>query len=241
MSEVERLKAHVINAVYKADNKTSKAKPKRINTEIKGFSSTRIRHLLNNLCSLENCNYLDVGSYRGSTVISAVWDNDATGYAVDTFNFDMLSSETTFHPQVKKALEDLLTVFNIQNKVNIIVKDIAKINKKDLNEQLMDVVYYDSSLNAKDIQSAVKNILPNTKIYSILVFANTQNSEALAVFEKAIIANLATIHYSLELKSRVIGDSNTWWNGVKIFVVERKRLAEEVIAKQKELKNENSR
>ena len=48
---------------------------------IEGFSSDRVRHFLNNLCSYEDTKYLEVGVYKGSTFCAAIQNNDVTAYS----------------------------------------------------------------------------------------------------------------------------------------------------------------
>ena len=45
---------------------------------IKGFSSDKVRRLLNWLCKPEGTNYLEIGTHRGSTLIPALYGNDHT-------------------------------------------------------------------------------------------------------------------------------------------------------------------
>ena len=45
---------------------------------LNGMSSPKVRHFLNNLCEHPDTRYLEVGSWRGSTIISALYDNHLT-------------------------------------------------------------------------------------------------------------------------------------------------------------------
>lgn len=58
---------------------------------LNGPSSCKIRHLLNNLCSEPSTNYLEFGTWRGHTFISAIYGNEQhvkTAIAVDEFKDD---------------------------------------------------------------------------------------------------------------------------------------------------------
>ena len=46
--------------------------------KLEGMSSPKVRHLLNNLCALPGARYLEIGSYKGSTWISALYNNSST-------------------------------------------------------------------------------------------------------------------------------------------------------------------
>lgn len=43
--------------------------------KIHGMSSPKVRHLVNNLCAFDGCSYLEVGSWKGSTLCSALSGN----------------------------------------------------------------------------------------------------------------------------------------------------------------------
>ena len=75
---------HVLSSIEKA-----KAHSSRLTEEVltlDGMSSPKVRHFLNNLCSLPNATYLEVGCYRGSTWLASLFNNQDTmhfAYAVD--------------------------------------------------------------------------------------------------------------------------------------------------------------
>lgn len=53
---------------------------------LNGMSSPKIRRFLNNLCSHGLCNYLEVGTWSGSTLVPALFQNDCHGVAIDNFS-----------------------------------------------------------------------------------------------------------------------------------------------------------
>ena len=56
--------------------------------QIEGMSSTKIRHLLSNLCLFPHTRYLEIGTWKGSTFIAALCNNQATiEYAIGIDNW----------------------------------------------------------------------------------------------------------------------------------------------------------
>jgi hypothetical protein len=53
---------------------------------VPGYSSPRVRHLLNNLCRFPACRYLEVGSWQGATILSASYRNPGGFLAIDNFS-----------------------------------------------------------------------------------------------------------------------------------------------------------
>lgn len=83
-STVENLKAIIEESIAKAERGESKLTPEIYN--LRGFSTPKIRHLLNNLCSYGNCRYLEIGVWAGSTLLPALWKNGARSQAIDNYS-----------------------------------------------------------------------------------------------------------------------------------------------------------
>ena len=73
-------------------NMADKEKGKPTDVErnrIHGLSTIRTRCLISNLCAKTNTNYLEIGVYKGSTIIAAMFDNLSTKVVgVDHFKYD---------------------------------------------------------------------------------------------------------------------------------------------------------
>lgn len=52
---------HIQTSILRGSKKYSKLIDKPEILELQGMSSRKIRHLLNNICDFEKCNYLEVG------------------------------------------------------------------------------------------------------------------------------------------------------------------------------------
>lgn len=53
---------------------------------LEGLSSPTVRHFMNNVCRFATANYLEVGTWKGSTLISASYGNPGSFTAVDDFS-----------------------------------------------------------------------------------------------------------------------------------------------------------
>ena len=91
-------------AIYNAERLDSNINIERL-IKIRGFNSERVRHLLNNLCKLQDTVYLDIGCYRGLSIVSALWGNKATGYAVDTFTHNYLEAKP-------ESIDNIIPIIN---------------------------------------------------------------------------------------------------------------------------------
>lgn len=81
---LEELKAHIEDSLSKADAGKSGISEEIIRME--GYSGSKTRHLYNNLCSLPGAAYLEVGAWKGSSFVSAIFGNSAKAVAVDNWS-----------------------------------------------------------------------------------------------------------------------------------------------------------
>jgi protein O-GlcNAc transferase len=76
---------HVDTSIRLADAHQSRLD--RAAFQAKGFTSPKIRHLLNNLGGLDGLNYLEVGVHRGATFIAANYGNSlSSAVAIDNWS-----------------------------------------------------------------------------------------------------------------------------------------------------------
>lgn len=196
---------------------------------VEGMSSTKSRHLLNNLCAFPEVVYFEIGSWKGSTIISASFKNEGKFYALDSFKKRFKQKESpavTFYANQKKFEEDCdYTFFEgdswefdkslIEEKVNIYFYDGD--HTPEGTEQAF--TYYDEILadtfilvmddwNRGHIRKATKKALGK---YEVL-------------FEKEFFTpgGKNDPHGKDGLGSMVGRSVDTWWNGLYLAVVKKK-------------------
>lgn len=68
------------------------------------MTSPRSRHFLNNICSLSGCRYLEIGTHRGASLISALYNNKISyAYSIDNFS-EFGNVETELHHNIQKYI-----------------------------------------------------------------------------------------------------------------------------------------
>lgn len=83
-----------------------------------GMSGRNMRHFLNNLCSNEETNYLEIGVHTGSTFCSALYGNRVRAVAIDNFSeFNTVNVGDENYP-TDKAFHDNLNMVIGENRVN---------------------------------------------------------------------------------------------------------------------------
>lgn len=74
---------NIEQCIADAEAHKSKLTEEYIST-LEGLSSPKVWHLLNNLCSGVN-SYLEVGCFKGSTLLAALYKNPVYAFAIDNF------------------------------------------------------------------------------------------------------------------------------------------------------------
>jgi len=81
---LSKLRAHVEEAFEKAERGESKITNEIINME--GMSGIKTRHFYNNLLQCEDARYLEIGTWKGSSVCSAMCGNKAKVVCIDNWS-----------------------------------------------------------------------------------------------------------------------------------------------------------
>ncbi len=82
------LVTRVTESLENSDREISKLPVCIYGPELVGMSTPKVRHFLNNLCSYPDTRYLEIGSYCGSTLLSASYDNEGTFVAIDNHHWN---------------------------------------------------------------------------------------------------------------------------------------------------------
>lgn len=207
------LREHIQLSVYNAFHNESKLSIDVLN--IDGMSGNKTRHLLNNICTLPNKTYLEVGTYKGSSFISALFDNDIHGFCID--NWGQFGGKDEFISNINKFTSHLPT------NLNIIDKDCWTVTTNDISKSI-DIFMYDGVHTYEDQKKAITYFQPILSEYCIIIiddwkcdwvkvrdgtFDGLQESGLKVLYKEEIgLVNTDTYHQG--------GD--TFWNGCGIFL-----------------------
>jgi hypothetical protein len=172
----------------------------------------------NRICSIPNCSYLEIGTWYGSSSISALYGNTVNATFID--NWSQFSGN-------KNILIDALEKYKGNSKYTLIEGDCWKVDTAQLPQY--DVYLYDGPHTYSDQYNAIVkyyNCLKNNCIIMVddWNWPDVQNGTRDGL--KKVGANVI---YSKEIvlpTSDTIGmpnhkGKNTWWNGIGIFVISK--------------------
>lgn len=207
-STIENLKTIVEESISGAERFHSKLPPEIFN--LRGFSTPKIRHLLNNLCSYGNCRYLEIGVWAGSTLIPALWKNNARSQAID--NYSQFGPQEAGFDAQKTALELIA-----KHKEEIGRQGIWNGDCMNLPDEVIkpaNVFLYDGDHSAEMTEKAIVKYGKRCGQPFILLVDDLELSPTIWLgLQKAL--NTFTVHKYIELKK-----SEGYHEGLWVGVVE---------------------
>ena len=210
----------VKNSVDDANNNLS-----QLNNEILmlcGFSGIKTRHLLNNLCKnlsiVKKIKYVEVGTWMGSTLISASYKNyNMYVYGIDNWSeFNENNSGTI----CKENINKLLTLE--KENITIVEKDCFSINKDDININttgLIDFYMFDGYHTydtQKDAITKYKQFFAD--IFVVYIDDWSWERVQKGTFDGFKESNIEILYKIEDFSDQENGGKDTYWNGFGLFI-----------------------
>jgi hypothetical protein len=217
---IKHTQLSINNAYYNisklSDNKYDIDMQNRI-LELDGMTGEKTRHLYNNICNLNGATYLEVGTWKGSSFISALFENNIHGISIDNWSqFD--GPKTEFHKNIKEYLSKNIASYDI------IDNDCWKV---DNIIHKIDIFLYDGAHEYEDQKNAITHFHKFFSKYLIILIDDW--TCALDKIKKGTLDGIKEmnliIHYMHEIPlvntTTHHTGGNTFWNGCGVFVCER--------------------
>ena len=213
-----------------------KGKPTDVErNRIHGLSTIRTRCLISNLCTKTNTNYLEVGVYKGSTVIAAMFDNlstkvvgidhfkyderEAAKWAPEGFIWDNMKSQLEAHLNMYKHAQDRLNTKNFT-----LIQDEFQ-NVDWTKQPKFDVVHFDVAPVSAEVYDDFFNfIVPALAPESVVVFSQQSNSDYAELLNKAILKHSDKVieRFKEYRISNSMSDSFKYFSGIAMVGFKKK-------------------
>lgn len=212
----QHLIGHIAQAIMNANLFNSKLNQDILRLE--GYSNPKNRHLLNNLLELEDANYLEIGTWKGSTFISSLFENSpTTAYAIDNWSEFSEGAKATFLGAADKYLKESNYTFIEEDCFQV---DLSKIKNP------IDIYLFDGEHTYDSHYKSIDYYLPAMADTFILIVDDydpvpnwTQVKEAT---EQSIKDNNLNILYDQHLTSNGLrNEAGEWWNGYYVALLEK--------------------
>jgi hypothetical protein len=182
---------------------------------LEGLSSPAVRHLLNNLCAPADVNYLEVGTYKGSTLVAASFGNPGRFTAVDDFS-------EFGHMGPRDAFEAVRAQFAARCRFTFHQADCWSAALRRRLPRGVNVYFYDGAHRYEDQYRAFTHFDPVFADTFIAVVDDWNTATVREATRKAF-ADLGyrVLHERELFTKRWLRD--LWWNGLLVAVVRKPR------------------
>jgi hypothetical protein len=217
LSQTEQLYYnHIVKSIDNADAGISKLNNSIL--ALQGMSSSKVRHFLNNLCSMPGSFYLEVGSWKGSTFVSALYGNEDS--IIDAVTMDDWS-ETGEGSQVE-FLKNCST-YLANRRYKFYATDAFSLDKRSAFNAPMNIYFYDGNhdLLAQELALTYYDDVLSDPFILVVDDWNWQNTQVGTL--KALIKLNYTCLYSREFLTKSNEDKANWWNGVFVALVRKNK------------------
>lgn len=183
--------------------------------EVEGLTSPCIRTLLN--LTGEVCeNYLEIGVHLGATLSAAMYGNpDLLVTAIDNWQPNFML-DANRRPVFEANMEKL----KLLHRINIIEGDFLKVDLKQIPPKV-DFYFYDGDHSTPSQRAAISYYLP-AMAKKFVFMADDSNWEEAREGTRSIVKELGLkVHYDRLLKSNRLRDTDGWWEGLLVMILEK--------------------
>jgi len=212
---IEKYIQHIEFSFEKADKYISNINQDIIN--IDGMTSTKSRHFYNNLLNLDDARYLEIGPWKGSSVCSAMFGNQASIICIDNWS-EYGGPRNEFLINFEK--------FRGQNKNAVLIeKDCFSVKIERLPK--FNIYMYDGNYSNENITKSLTYFYHSLDDIFIFIinnwnWENVRNNIKTAIDDlKLIILYDKDIRLTLDKQHL---SSQTWGNGQYIVVLAKESI-----------------
>lgn len=203
---------HIDESIESAKNNISKLNSEILNLE--GFSGIKTRHLYNNICNIDNINYLEIGTYLGSTLISSSFQNNIYSIGVDNWS--------EFEGPKNQCIANLQKYIP-SHQYSLIEKDCFQISHEDLHNKPIDIYLYDGNHEYSSHINAItylEKFLAEISIIIIDDFRGDGNwsSVTSGTMEGLKRSNLKILYSQIIESKQEENGKKDFWNGCGLFL-----------------------
>lgn len=202
---------HINNAYQKALEGKSKLPAEVLKMD--GMTGSMPRHFYNNLLELPSAKYLEIGTWKGSSLCSAMHGNKARVVAMDDFS--------GFGSPKQEFLNNVANNIG-ENEFSFYEHDCFKFDVESFEKLKFNIYLFDGDHSEESQYQAIDKYLPAMEDTFIFVCDDWNWNTVSAGTHRAIMKNNLNVLYSKEIKTESI-DAATWWNGMAVFILQKQK------------------
>jgi len=201
------LRHHLKICFENAEDGVSKITPDIL--EMEGMSGKKTRHFYNNLLNMQDARYLEIGTWKGSSVCSAMCGNKAKVICIDNWSeFGGPKADFLVNFSKYKGLND----------AHFIEQDCYKVDVSKLPK--FNIYMYDGNHTAESHYNALLhyyNCLDDMFVFIVDDWNWKDVRDGTLASFKAL--NLQVLYYKEIFTQDQVKD--TWWNGIYVAILHK--------------------
>jgi len=228
--------AFITTSLKMSDSERSRLTGIEKNTH--GLSSIRVKCLINNLASKVNTNYLEIGAYKGSTIIAALFDNPKTkATAVEHFLYDDREPDKwapkgfiwdNMKSQFQSNLDKYKGHPDRLNRDNLTIIE-SSFQEVDWSKQpKFNLVFFDvAPVDVEVYDNFFEMVLPALTEEAVVVFSQQSSSIISEQLNDAFIKHqdkVEVVFKEYRISSNM-SDSKKYYSGLMIAGIKKKKAA----------------
>lgn len=182
---------------------------------IEGMSSPKVKHFLNNVVNFPTCRYLEVGSWKGSTFIAALFNNTHYDRAWSIENW------SEFGGPREEFYLNLNSHLSKDNRYDVVEGNFEYVPLLQYGIQDINCYFYDGAHDAESQKKALTKMYPALTEQFIFIVDDWNHEPARLGTYEGIEALGLKIISKWEMPANYNGDRDNWWNGLGIFVLDK--------------------
>lgn len=209
-----KLIQHAARSIELAADQSSKLSQEAL--QVHGYSSWMVRHLMNNLCSLPGNSYLEVGCWKGSTFVGALYGNESSvahAYAVENWS-EFGGPHDLFLENVARFIP--------RAPVMLCETDCFQLDKARAFSAPITIYLYDGAHDENSQARAFTYYEDSFDDVFIAVVDDWNWSDVRSGTQRGIREAGLEVLFEKELFTASNGDMNSWWNGIYVAVLKKR-------------------
>jgi hypothetical protein len=186
--------------------------------DMQGMTGEMTRHFYNNLLTLKDARYLEIGTWMGSSSCSAMYKNKAHVVLMDDFSG---------FGSPRQIMIENFTEYRGDNDAEFIEADCFKFDISKFKKKF-NIYLFDGDHSEESQYKAVKYYLPCMEDTFILVIDDWNWAAVRNGTNRAIRDNNLNVLWSKEIILTKNDEhtpneeaKKTWWNGIGVFVLKK--------------------
>lgn len=205
---IQKYIQHVEKAAADAEKRISKCSQEIL--ALDGMSGITTRHFYNNVVSMENTRYLEIGTWKGSSTCSAMFENNADVVCVDNW------SE---FGDVKKDFLENVEKFKGSNKLTIVEKDAFATSMADFPHKF-NIYLYDGHHSVESHEKSLTHLIDAMDDIFIFIVDDWGWGDSKTGTRQALAKLDLIVEYEKSYETPGGGGAE-WWNGTGVMVLRK--------------------